>query len=194
MKNFTVIFTLIAVVLIIGLVFVFFALTAQAPTDSFTDDVVACTEEALQCPDGSYVGRSGPNCEFVCPDTVGEVTDLEVVANPDIQVEAPAPSSVITSPLALSGQAKGTWYFEASAPVEILDWQGNVIAQSYVTAQGNWMTVNFVPFTGTITFTSPYTPGDPVAWKQGSIVFKKDNPSGEPQNDAQIVIPIQFAP
>lgn len=29
----------------------------------------ACTEEAKQCPDGSYVGRSGPKCEFaVCPD------------------------------------------------------------------------------------------------------------------------------
>ncbi len=27
---------------------------------------IACTEEAMMCPDGSYVGRSGPNCEFVC--------------------------------------------------------------------------------------------------------------------------------
>lgn len=27
-----------------------------------------CTEEAKQCPDGSYVGRTGPNCEFSsCP-------------------------------------------------------------------------------------------------------------------------------
>ncbi len=29
---------------------------------------VACTMEAKQCPDGSYVGRSGPKCEFAqCP-------------------------------------------------------------------------------------------------------------------------------
>lgn len=28
---------------------------------------VACTAEAMQCPDGTYVGRTGPNCEFVCP-------------------------------------------------------------------------------------------------------------------------------
>ncbi len=28
----------------------------------------ACTMEARLCPDGSYVGRSGPNCEFEkCP-------------------------------------------------------------------------------------------------------------------------------
>lgn len=30
-------------------------------------DPVACTMDAKQCPDGSYVGRSGQNCEFVCP-------------------------------------------------------------------------------------------------------------------------------
>lgn len=29
---------------------------------------IACTEEAKLCPDGSYVGRTGPNCEFSpCP-------------------------------------------------------------------------------------------------------------------------------
>ena len=30
---------------------------------------VACTMEAKLCPDGSYVGRTGPNCEFaLCPE------------------------------------------------------------------------------------------------------------------------------
>jgi hypothetical protein len=28
---------------------------------------VACTMDAFQCPDGSWVGRTGPKCEFVCP-------------------------------------------------------------------------------------------------------------------------------
>ena len=29
---------------------------------------VACTQEAMQCSDGSFVGRMGPNCEFAqCP-------------------------------------------------------------------------------------------------------------------------------
>ncbi len=31
------------------------------------DDGVFCTADAMQCPDGSYVGRTGPNCQFVCP-------------------------------------------------------------------------------------------------------------------------------
>ncbi len=32
-----------------------------------------CTMDAMMCPDGTYVGRSGPNCEFVCPDGGGTV-------------------------------------------------------------------------------------------------------------------------
>lgn len=35
-----------------------------SPDESTSTTVIACTAEAKQCPDGSYVGRSGPNCEF----------------------------------------------------------------------------------------------------------------------------------
>lgn len=34
---------------------------------SNTPAPIACTMDAMMCPDGSYVGRSGSNCEFVCP-------------------------------------------------------------------------------------------------------------------------------
>jgi peptidoglycan hydrolase-like protein with peptidoglycan-binding domain len=26
-----------------------------------------CTADAMQCPNGTWIGRSGPNCQFVCP-------------------------------------------------------------------------------------------------------------------------------
>ncbi len=41
-------------------------------TDSRTiaPEPVICTQDAKECPDGSYVGRTGPNCEFAnCPET-----------------------------------------------------------------------------------------------------------------------------
>jgi hypothetical protein len=41
-----------------------------AKTFKFITPQVACTMDAKMCPDGSYVGRTGPNCEFVCPKTV----------------------------------------------------------------------------------------------------------------------------
>lgn len=40
--------------------------TVKVTSDTAT---IACTQEAKQCPDGSYVGRTGPNCEFKCPAT-----------------------------------------------------------------------------------------------------------------------------
>lgn len=39
----------------------------EAVATTTPDEPVACTMDAKQCPDGSYVGRSGLNCEFVCP-------------------------------------------------------------------------------------------------------------------------------
>jgi hypothetical protein len=42
-----------------------FKFTSNQPTQPAA--VTECTNEAMQCPDGSSVGRSGPNCEFVCP-------------------------------------------------------------------------------------------------------------------------------
>lgn len=32
-----------------------------------SEDAIMCTMDAKQCSDGSWVGRTGPNCEFVCP-------------------------------------------------------------------------------------------------------------------------------
>ena len=40
----------------------------------------ACTMDALLCPDGSYVGRTGPNCEFVCP--IVATTTADTVVTP----------------------------------------------------------------------------------------------------------------
>lgn len=38
------------------------------PTPQPDPGPVACTMEAKQCPDGSFVGRQGPNCAFApCP-------------------------------------------------------------------------------------------------------------------------------
>ena len=91
----------------------------------------------------------------------------------------------IKSPFILKGQARGNWFFEASFPYELKDGNGMVLASGPVQAQGNWMTTNFVPFSLTLTFPTPVT-------ATGTLILKKDNPSGEPQNDDQLVIPVTF--
>lgn len=42
--------------------------SASKPTQPEPDPGKQCTQEAMVCPDGSSVGRTGPNCEFApCP-------------------------------------------------------------------------------------------------------------------------------
>jgi hypothetical protein len=102
-----------------------------------------------------------------------------------ITVTIPKANQVISSPFTVSGEAKGNWFFEASAPVEIRDANGKLLGQGPVQAEGNWMTTDFVPFKGTITFSKSST-------TNGTIIFKNDNPSGLPENDRSYSIPIKF--
>ncbi|MBV9159622.1 MAG: IPT/TIG domain-containing protein [Candidatus Kaiserbacteria bacterium] len=44
-----------------------FITLAAAQSTVTTSPVVACTADAKVCPDGTTVGRTGPNCAFVCP-------------------------------------------------------------------------------------------------------------------------------
>ena len=104
----------------------------------------------------------------------------------DIQLDTPGINDAINSPVVIKGEARGSWFFEASFPIEITDSTGKVLGQGTAQAQGDWMTNDFVPFTATITYQEPLT--DP----KGFIVFKKDNPSGLPENDKSIKIPITF--
>ncbi len=44
-------------------------------TEPAAGDQVMCTQEAKMCPDGSFVGRTGPKCEFSpCPEPVAACT------------------------------------------------------------------------------------------------------------------------
>jgi hypothetical protein len=106
--------------------------------------------------------------------------------SPTIEVTTPLQNTHIASPLTVSGKARGTWYFEASFPIELQKNNGTMIATTTGKAQGNWMTEDWVPFTATITF-----PAQP-AGSLGKLILKKDNPSGEPQNDMSIVVPVEF--
>lgn len=151
---------------------------------------VMCTADAMQCPDGSYVGRTGPNCAFVCPEGASASTDKSDV----IVLDTPQPRDVISTPLTLNGKARGGWFFEASFPVTLTNWNGLIIAEGPATAVGDWMTSEFVPFTMDLPFINPYQAGDPDFMKRGTLILQKDNPSGEPQNDAALEIEIRFAP
>lgn len=106
-----------------------------------------------------------------------------------IRLAEPRPNAEIKSPLTITGEARGTWFFEASFPVQLLLGDGRVLAEAPAQAEGEWMTENFVPFRATLTFEVPVT-----ASRKGTLVLKKDNPSGLPEHDDELRIPVSFPP
>ena len=103
----------------------------------------------------------------------------------EINVYSPAPNAQVTSPLTVSGEARGNWYFEGSFPVKLYDASSNLLASAQAQALSDWMTASFVSFSVTLTFPTPST-------TTGTLVLEKDNPSGLPQNADSVSIPVSF--
>ncbi len=101
-------------------------------------------------------------------------------------IEYPKKNDKISSPLVIKGYARGSWYFEASFPIVLTNWDGLIIAQGYAQAQDDWMTQSYVPFEGTLTFEKP------DYGENGFLILQKDNPSGLPENDDAVEIPVLF--
>lgn len=146
--------------------------------------IVACTEEAKLCPDGSAVGRTAPNCEFApCPEIVG-------IAN-KIIITSLKPNDVVSSPLSILGKAVGGWFFEADFPIEIYDGNDKKIGSKYCSfspkiENETWMTEEFVDFKCELQFEKPKT-------DSGYIIFKKDNPSDMRELDEEFKLPVKFS-
>lgn len=172
-------FVTVAFIAFLGFVVGYFI--SEVPT---VPEPIACTADAKLCPDGSAVGRIGPNCEFApCP-----TPPSSRIADDLIVIDYPMLGDTISSPVIVRGKARGSWFFEASFPIIIVDWDGRIIGEGHATAQDDWMTTEFVPFIGTISYTvDPQTPYD-----RGAVIFRKDNPSGLPQNDDAREVPIVF--
>jgi hypothetical protein len=132
----------------------------------------------VMLPSGANAPTTSTSTPSTPSGTVG-IADL-------ISVNSPLSGAEVASPISVVGMARGTWYFEASFPIEILDASGKSIAQSPAEAQSDWMTEDFVPFKATVAF-----PKQPAGSK-GTIVLHKDNPSGEPERDRSISIPVTF--
>ncbi len=103
-----------------------------------------------------------------------------------IVVVSPIKNAEISSPLVISGRARGVWFFEGSFPITLLDSYRNTIAEGHVSAQGEWTTTEFVKFLGSLEFNN-YIKG-----QKGYLVLKKDNPSGLSEFDDSLEIPIMF--
>jgi hypothetical protein len=120
-------------------------------------------------------------------DPVEQVT-VDSGNNDLISVTTPQPEQEVSSPIQVSGQARGYWFFEATAPVTVTNWDGLILGEGYMEAQGDWMTEEFVPFTGEIV----YEPELNAYSATGTIIFRRANPSGLPENDDAFEMQVQL--
>ena len=129
-------------------------------------------------------------------EALAPVLDPPATKDDLIRVDMPRPGQVIKSPLIITGEARGNWFFEASFPIFLVNWDGLIIAQGIATAKSdpstglgvNWMTTEYVPFEAKFDFTidkNTYS-------NRGALILRKDNPSGLPEHDNALEIPIIF--
>lgn len=111
--------------------------------------------------------------------------DEFIMTNEFVRLWEPLPGQLVSSPLMIRGEARGTWFFEASFPVRLEGQDGQVLAEGYVSTQNDWMTEDFIYFEGRLDFEIP-------ADKIGTLVLIKDNPSGLPEYDDELRVALDF--
>lgn len=179
-KNKIIIFLLVAVLILIIIFSTFLYLKSNKP---IIESLATNFEECVNM--GYPVLESFPRqCK------VGNVVFTEKIPEPPVYKEkirniSINANDVIKSPLTITGEARGTWFFEASFPIRLLDGNGNEIATTIAQAQSDWMTEEFVQFRATLEFKNPET-------ETGKIVLEKDNPSGLSEFNEDISISIKF--
>ncbi len=174
----------VAVLLLVG--FGLWFVTRDQPAPTSINSEIRSFEDCVSA--GNPIMESNPRqCRTDDGRTYAEEIALEptyTAATADsIVVDFPFPGAVTGKEFSVIGKARGTWYFEASLPVVLIDPSGKVIATGIAQAEGDWMTENFVPFRAEIKAPSTYM-------GPATLVLRKDNPSGLPEHDASVSFPI----
>jgi len=151
---------------------------------------IGCGQEIASFEDcvnvGNAVMESYPRqCKTKDGKTFVEYIGNELEKLDLIRIKSPRPNEKINSPLAIKGEARGTWFFEASFPIRLIDSNGNEIITVIAQTGEEWMTEDFISFEATLNFPSPPT-------SSGRLVLERDNPSGLSGNDDSLIVPVKF--
>ncbi len=90
----------------------------------------------------------------------------------------------VSSPIKITGKARGNWFFEASFPIKLIDVDENVLGTAIATADGDWMTTDFVNFTAELEYNKA------TSTDRALLILSNDNPSGKPELDKAVYIPV----
>ena len=119
--------------------------------------------------------RHKPAAKPVAPVATSTAPVAGALRTEDIVVTSPIAGQAVGTPISLAGQARGDWFFEAVAPVRLVDSLGKTLAEGQIHSLSDWMTTDFVPFEGSLDWSATTT-----ATTTGYLIFQNDNPSGDP--------------
>lgn len=151
-------------------------------------------EDTWLCQNNVWVKHGNPSvsapatgCGVAVKPPVSGSSDVSVtpLQSDEVKIVRPQAEEKIVSPLEISGQARGQWFFEAFFPVKLVDANGKVVAQGKALAESDWMTTDWVNFIVQLEFARPAT-------ESGVLILQNDNPSGLEQNAKQYSLPIKF--
>lgn len=167
------------IVVLIAIITIFFIIDKDEEKtleiNNFNDCVLA-GNQVME----SYPRQCRANGQNFTEDIGNELEKMDL-----IRIDIPRPNTAISSPATISGEARGFWFFEASFPVQLYDEDNNLLATGIAQAQDEWMTEDFVPFQLQMEFTKPQS-------SMGKLILKKDNPSGIPEYEDQLIVPVTF--
>jgi len=152
-------------------------------------------EDTWLCQNGTWIRHGNPSSPMPttpCGKLLNINEPLENIntninaspKEPNVKVDFPLSNDELTSPATITGSAR-YWYFEASFPIKLLDESGKEIAATAAQAQGDWMTDQFVPFKANLEFLVDKD-------QNGTLILMNDNPSGLPENEEKIEIPVRL--
>lgn len=146
-----------------------------------------------ECVGAGYLPTAGDprTCEVTGHATFSEETqnttsDYVSLKGVAIELDALAAGASVGSPVTITGRVPGSWSFEGSFTVVLVDWDGLIIAEETAHLTQDWMTEDLVPFTVTLSFDTP------TYQNTGALILRRDNPSGLAKNDDAVEIPVVF--
>lgn len=149
--------------------------TGGGPTISFQDCIAF--DGIIQ---ESYPRKCTIDNETFTEDIGNELEKMDLIT-----ITSPRPNGIITSPVIITGQARGTWFFEGNFSIQLEDVLGVIIGQAIATSTSDWMTEDFIPFSATLTF-------DELAYGPGKLYLNKNNPSDNVDLSDQLIVPVDF--
>jgi len=137
-------------------------------------------EDTWLCQNNQWIKHGNPS-QPMPEESCGEDISQGIIVN------SPTANEVVQNPINLEGLATGRWYFEATFPVKLVSVSGAVLNFGYVQATSDWMTENYVPFKGQLTY-------QVAATTTATLVFERDNPSGLISESDKYEVPIILSP